>query len=193
MPKERIITEQVSHIQEQPLLPAELQRLKEKVYRQIMMYLPGYLLLLTGALIIYLNAPESFKTVVNRAAEFDDEQTSRMWRLAPYISFFVLLMATIFFGRIFYQSTLPILKDLKQKIKIIIFYKPQKHAMAVFSRYYISVPLNAMRQVRVDQNDFELISGTEDLSVELSKNSLIVLGIKMDGKAIRHYETVTKF
>jgi hypothetical protein len=193
MPKERIIREQVADMQEHPLMPEELQMLKEKVYKRIMLYLPAYLLLLTGALIIYLNAPESFKAVVNRSADFNDEQTSRMWRLAPYVSLFVVVMATIFFGKIFYQSVLPILKDIKLKIKIIVLYKPQKNAMAVFNRYYISVPLFTMRQVQVEPTDFALISGTDEVSVELSKNSMIVLGIKIGGKAIQYYESVTKF
>ena len=170
-----------------------MQLLRDKVYRQILLYLPGYLLLLTGALIIFLNAPESYKVVVNRSADFDDEETSRMWRLAPYLSLFVVLMATIFFGKIFYQSLLPILKDLKQKVKVLVFYKPQKNAMAVFSRYYVTVPLVTKRQVRVDENDFNLISESDDLCIELSKNSLIVLGIKKDNKEIRYFGSVTWF
>jgi hypothetical protein len=193
MPREKIIEEQISRTQEQSLLTAEVQLLRDKVYRQILLYLPGYLLLLTGALIIFLNAPESYKVVVNRSADFDDEETSRMWRLAPYLSLFVVLMATIFFGKIFYQSLLPILKDLKQKVKVLVFYKPQKNAMAVFSRYYVTVPLVTKRQVRVDENDFNLISESDDLCIELSKNSLIVLGIKKDNKEIRYFGSVTWF
>ena len=192
MPKEKIIKEQVSYTEEKPLQPAEIQKLKDKVFRLVMLYLPGYLLLLTGAIIIYINAPESYKTVVNPGADFDEEETSRMWKLAPYVSMFVVLMSTIFFGKIYYQSILPILKDLKQKVKLLVFYKPEKNAMAVFSRYYLSVPLFTKRQVQVDNNDFNLISDSDELCLHLSKNSFIVLGIKKDDKEIKYYESVNR-
>ena len=99
MPKEKLLSQQVSYTEEKPLQPEELQQLKDKLYKQVLTYLPGYALLLAGALIIYLNAPGSYKTVVSRRAEFDEEEVSRMWRLAPYFSLFVAFMATIFFGK----------------------------------------------------------------------------------------------
>jgi len=192
MPKEKLIKERVSHIEEEPLQPVEIQKLKDKVYKQIMLYLPGYLLLLAGAYIIYINAPESYKVVVNRRANFDEEETSRMWRLAPYVSLFVVLMSTIFFGKIYYQSILPLLKDLRHKTKLLGFYKPEKIAMAVFSRYYLSVPLFPMRQIQVDNNDFNTVSETEDLCLQLSKNSLLVLRIKKDDQEIKFFESVSR-
>jgi len=193
MPKEKIIKPQISYVEEEPMQAEEIQKLKDKVYRQIMIYLPGYLLLLTGAIIIYINAPESYKTVVNPRAEFDEEETSRMWTLAPYVSMFVVVMATIFFGKIYYQSILPVIKDLKQKVKILVFYKPRKSAMQVFNRYYVSVPIFPMRQIQVDNNDFNLISETDELCLHLSKNSLIVLGIKKNDKEISYRESIGKF
>jgi len=192
MPKEKIIKEQVSHIKEESLQPQEIQKIKSKAYKQIMLYLPGYLLLLAGAYIIYINAPESYKVVVNRRAQFDEEETSRMWKLAPYVSLFVVIMSTIFFGKIYYQSILPLLKDLKQRTKLLVFYKPQKIPMAVFNRFYLSVPIFPMRQIQVDNNDFTIVSETEDICLQLSKNSLLLLGIKKDDKEIKFFEPLSR-
>jgi len=192
MSRERIIKEQVSYLEEKPLQPGEIQLLKDKAYRQIILYLPGYLLLLTGAIVIFINAPGSFKAVVNPSADIDEEEASRMWKLAPYFSAFVVIMATIFFGKIFYQTILPLLKDLKHKNKILVFYKPEKIAMTVFNRYYLSVPLFIKRQVQTDVNDFNMISETDELCVELSKNSLVVLGIKNNERDIRYHELINR-
>ena len=192
MPKEKIIKEQVSRTEEQPLNLHELQLLKDKVYRQVMIYLPGYLLLLAGAFLIYLNAPESFKVIVSRKVRIDEEESSRMWRLAPYVSVFVVVMASIFFGKIYNHSILPLLKDIKQKTKLLVFYKPEKNAMAVFNRYYISAPLHTKRQLQVDSNDFNLITDSDELCLELSRYSLIVLAIKKDSKQIKYQEPVSR-
>jgi len=189
MPKEKLIKKQVSYTEEQLLKPEEMQQLKDKLYKQVMIYLPGYLLLLTVALIIYLNAPESYKTVVRRAAELDEEEVSRMWRLAPYFSLFVFLMATIFFGKIFYQSILPLIKDINHKAKTLIFYKPQKTAMAFFNRYYISIPLFTKRRIEIEGNDFNSISETEDICLEVSKTSLLILQVKVNDKRINCFSS----
>ena len=187
MPKEKLLKEQISYTEEQQLQPEEIQLLKDKVFRQIIIYLPGYLLLLGGALIIYMNAPNSFKMVVDHNANLDDEETERMWRLAPYVSLFVVLMSTIFFGKIFYQSILPIIKDIKHKTKMLVFYKPEKNAMTVFNRYYLSIPLFSKRQIQIDDKDFNMISDNDEICMEISKSSLIVLGLKKNDKKINYY------
>lgn len=187
MAKEKLIQNQISYTEEKQLQPDEVQLLKEKVFRRILLYLPGYLLLIGGAVIIFMNAPNSFKMVVNPHANLDEEETGRMWRLAPYLSLFVLLMSTIFFGKIFYQSILPILKDIKHKTKTLVFYKPEKIPMAVFNRYYLSTPLFTRRQIQIDNNDFNMISHNDEICLEVSKSSLIVLGIKQNDRRINYH------
>lgn len=187
MPKEKLIKEQISYTEERPLQSEEIQLLKDKVFRQILLYLPGYLLLLGGALIIFMNAPNSFKMVVDHNANLDDDETERMWRLAPYVSLFVFLMSTIFFGKIFYQSILPILKDIKHKTKTLIFYKPERIPMAVFNRYYLSTPLFTKRQIQIDDKDFHMIAEADELCLEVGKSSLIVLGLKKNDKKINYF------
>ena len=187
MPIEKLIKDQISYTEERPLQSEEIQLLKAKVTRQILIYLPGYLLLLGGALIIFMNAPDSFKMVVNHNANFDDDQTERMWRLAPYVSLFVLIMSTIFFGKIFYQSILPILKDIKHKTKTLVFYKPEKIPMAVFNRYYLSTPLFTKRQIQIDDKDFNMILDADEICLEVSKSSLLVLSLKHKEKKINYY------
>lgn len=187
MPREKLIQNHISYTEEKQLQPEELQFLKDKVFKQVFLYLPGYLLLLGGALIIFLNAPNSFKIVVNQNANLDEEETGRMWRLAPYVSLFVLLMSTIFFGKIFYQSILPVLKDIERKTKTLIFYRPEKIAMAVFNRYYLSTPLLIKRQIQITDTDFNMITDADELCLEVSKSSLIVLGLKKNDKKIDYF------
>ena len=96
-------------------------------------------------------------------------------------------MSTIFFGKIFYQSILPILKDIKHKTKTLIFYKPEKIPMAVFNRYYLSTPLFSKRQIQIDDKDFNMIADADELCLEVSKSSLIVLGLKKNDKKINYF------
>jgi hypothetical protein len=175
MLKEKLIKEQISYTEEQQLQAKEIQQLKDKVFRQLIIYVPGYLLLIGGAVIIFLNAPGSYKTIVDPSANLDDDEIARMWKLAPYLSLFVFLMSTFFFGKIFYQSILPVLRDIKHKTKTLIFYRPEKTAMALFNKYYITTPLRKYQQIQVNADDFNSISDHNDLCLEVGPNSVFVL------------------
>ena len=184
MPKEELIKAQISYTEEQRLQPKEIQQLKDKVFRQLIIYVPGYLLIVGGAVIIFLNAPGSYKTIVDPSANLGDDEIARMWKLAPYLSLFVFLMSTIFFGKIFYQSILPVLKDIKHKTKTLVFYRPQKTAMALFNKYYITTPLRKYQQIQVNENDFSSISNNNDLCLEIGPNSVFVLRLLNGNKEL---------
>jgi hypothetical protein len=186
MPKEKLLRQQVSFTEEKLLQAEELQQLKDKVFRQVIIYLPIYILFLGIALILFYDAPMAFKMVVD-PSDLDDEELARMWKLGPYVGVFVFLMATIFFGKIFYQTVLPLLKDIKHKTKTLVFYKPQKTAMAFFNRYYISTPLFTKRRIEIDRNDFDVISDTENICLEVSKSSLSILQLKVNNKQINYH------
>jgi hypothetical protein len=65
MPKEKLIKDRISYTEEGQLQSEEIQLLKDKVFRWVIIYLPGYLLLPGGALILYYNAPVAFKMIVD--------------------------------------------------------------------------------------------------------------------------------
>src|SRR5688572_12777931 len=186
MPKEKLLHQQVSFIEEKPLQAQELQQLKDKVFRQVIIYLPIYVLFLGVAFILYYDAVIAFKMVVD-PLDLDDEEMARMWKLGPYVGVFVFLMATIFFGKIFYQTILPLIKDIKHKTKTLVFYKPEKTAMGFFNRYYVSTPLFTKRRIEIDENDFNVISDTENICLEVSKSSLFILKLKVNDKQINYY------
>jgi len=187
MAGQKLIPERISHTKEQQLQPEEIALLKNKIIRQLIIYLPGYLLLAGGAAFIFFDPPGSYKIVVDRSANLDDDETGRMWELAPYFCSFVFLLSTIFFGKIFYQSIFPILRDIKRKTKTLIYYKPHKTAMSFFNRYYLSTPLFNCQQVEINSNDFNSISESEEICLEVGKVSLFVLGLKKGEKKINYY------
>ena len=76
---------------------------------------------------------------------------------------------------------------MKHKTKTLVFYKPEKIPMAVFNRYYLSTPLFTKRQIQIDDKDFSVIPGSDELCLELSKSSLIVLALKKNEKKINYY------
>ena len=59
--------------------------------------------------------------------------------------------------------------------------------MAVFNRYYLSTPLFSKRQIQIDDKDFNMIADADELCLEVSKSSLIVLGLKKNDKKINYF------
>lgn len=187
MATQKLMPDRISRTGEGQLQPDEIKLLKDKVTRQLIIYLPGYLLIAGGALFILIDAAGSFKTIVSPSVNLDEEETGRMAKLAPYFCSFVFLMSTIFFGKIFYQTILPILKDIKQKTKTLIYYTPHKSAMAFFNRYYLSTPLFNNQQVEVSSEAFNSIAEHEEICLEAGKYSLFVLGLKKGDKKIDYH------
>lgn len=178
--------DRVSRTEEKPLESAELALLKNRAWRQVAIYLPGYLLLAGGAIYILLDPPGSYHNVVNPYRHLDDDQVARMWQVAPYLSSFILLMATIYFGKIFYQTILPLLRDIKQKTKTLIYFQPKKSVMAFFNRYYISTPLFENQQIELSREDFDSVREDAELHLEVGSHSLLVLRLCNGERQIKY-------
>jgi hypothetical protein len=80
-------------------------------------------------------------------------------------------MATIYFLRYFAQSVWPLKRDLKNRKKQLIFFKPEKTDMSMFNRYYLSLPISGNQLVELPAADFSMIKEGDFLKLEIGPNS----------------------
>ena len=84
-------------------------------------------------------------------------------------------MLNIYFGKLYFQSLRPLLKDIKLSKKLLLFFKPEKTPMTLFNKYYLTTPLYNYQQIQVNAGDFNNISDHNDLCLEVGPNSVFVL------------------
>jgi hypothetical protein len=126
--------------------------------------------------------------VSGRKMEFNDDDAQRFHTVAPYIFGFLILMATIYFAKQFFQSIYPLTKDVRERKKSLIYYKPAKSAMPFFNRYYLSTPLYKNQQIEISREDFESIPESNELCLEVGSNSTFILRLRNGEKEIKYYQ-----
>src|SRR5260221_3217287 len=177
----KIITERITRTEERPFSKEDLQLLKSKRNKQFRILASGYLPFIAFGLYILFMGPQSLNTGRHdnirpyMKMNIDDEQRNRFWTVAPYFLGFMFLILNIYFGKLYFQSLRPLLKDIKLNKKQLIFFKPEKTAMALFNKYYLTTPLYKYQQIQVNADDFNNISDHNDLCLEVGPNSVFVL------------------
>ena len=175
--KEELIFDNISYTKMEPLTAGEITLMKNKVVKQLRIYVPGYLLLTAIAIYFLISGPESLENL-RRPGDISEEMRSRFWTVAPYFSLFLFLLTTVFLAIYYFRSVRPFIRDIKSRKKIAIFYRPKKTPMALFNRYYITIPLYSNQQIEVNKADFDRIKDEELLCLEMGPSSNFILNLK---------------
>ena len=162
----------------EPLTANEIQVMKNKVVTQLRIYVPGYLILTAIAIWILVEGPPVLRMHRFSTMEINDNTRMLFWTVAPYFSLFLFLLTTILLFIYYFRSVRPFIRDIKSRKKIAIFYKPKKTAMALFNRYYITIPLYSNQQIEVNKADFDRITDEELLCLEMGPSSNFILNLK---------------
>ena len=189
--KEALIFDCISYTKIEPLTANEVRLMKNKVIKQLKIYVPGYLLLTSIAIWILMEGPP----VLNygrrsQRITIDEKTTTLFGTVAPYFSLFLLVLTTVFLGIYYFKSVRPFIKDIKERKKVAVFYRPQKTAMTLFNRYYITIPLASNQQIEVNKPDFDRINDNDMLCLEMGPNSCFVLNLKNKDENI-HVDDLT--
>jgi hypothetical protein len=156
----------------EPLTPSEITMMKNKVVKQLRVYVPGYLTLTAIAVYLLIRGPGSLPLNIT------EDRRNLFWTVAPYFSLFLFLLTTVFLAIYYFKSVRPFIRDIKSRKKIAIFYRPKKTAMALFNRYYITIPLYSNQQIEVNKADFDRIKEEELLCLEMGSSSNFILNLK---------------
>jgi len=183
--QERIIKTEEALLSESDRANLTLKRNKQLTYL-LSSYIPLALILvyvfINGLAVIYRE-----KKFPYQQHEIDEDDITKFALVAPYVCGFFFLMLTLFFIRFFLQTAAPLIKDIKQNKKLLLYIKPEKTEMAFFNKYYITTPVQKKQQVQIDSEDFNNITGQSDLILEIAPHSQIILRLTNNGKEIRFY------
>lgn len=181
------IAERIVSTEEVPLSQEDILKLKTKIKKQLKLFVPPYLLLLFISAFFIIYGPDSLYVGHRYMTDITDEQKKNFWIVAPYVSAFIALMATIFFGRYYFQNVQPLIRDLKSNQKKLLFFKPQKTEMSFFKRYYLGTPIFSNQQIQVSAEDFYTIDEKHLLCLEVAETSQEILRLMYMNKEINYW------
>jgi preprotein translocase subunit YajC len=165
--------------------------MKNKIIKQLKIYVPGYLVLMAIGTYFLIRGPQALndfhnlRSPVLRPSDLNEDTQTRFWIVAPYFSIFLFLLSSIFLAIFYFRSVRPLVRDIKKREKMAVFYKPKKTAMTLFNRYYITIPLYSNQQIEINKTDFDNINEGELLCLEMGPCSHFLLNLKNNEKNIR--------
>ena len=79
---------------------------------------------------------------INNYGKDDEEEMSRYILLAPYVFTVLFAALTAFFIDYYFRLVHPYVKDVRKKLKEVIYFRPEKYKTPLFADYYILTPAN---------------------------------------------------
>lgn len=109
--------------------------------------------------------------------------------MTPYFYLFVFILIVIYF--IYYYNKLirPVIKDLKEGVKEILYYKPEKYQTPFFAEYFIVTPVLKKSRVKINKDLFDTIQPGSSAAISYSIYSHFIFSIEVGGKEVRFNET----
>ncbi|HMG68219.1 MAG TPA: hypothetical protein VK588_11055 [Chitinophagaceae bacterium] len=179
--RHELMQDKVSYTDSEPLTHGEIILMKDKILKQLIIYVPGYLVLTGIGIYIWFTGPISFNNRVtfhSRSWDADEKYNHLFRTVVPYFCIFLFLLSTIFLTIYYFKSVHPFIKDIRKGKKLLVFYEVKKTAMTLFRRYYISIPLYSNQQIEINKEDFENINEGDLLCLEMGPSSTYILKLR---------------
>jgi hypothetical protein len=185
----KIIQERIIRTEEEKLSEKDRADLLAKRNKKLLYLLTAYIPLALILSYVYFSGPSVAYRDNNPYPrhEITDDDIKNFSIAAPLICGFLFLMLTGFFLHYYLQSVAPLLKDLRNGKKLLLFIKPEKTEMAFFNKYFIATPIFKKQQVQISREDFNNITSDKPLILELAPHSHAILRFTNDGKEITFY------
>ena len=147
--------------------------------------LAGFLLLIPSGWIISINMSGDgyFNTW------FSDDLGNILRKMTPYFYLVVLILILIYFTRYYFQLIHPIIKDLKEGVKEVLYFTPEKYQTPFFAEYFVVTPVAKKQRIRISKELYDTIQQGSSAALKFSIHSQFIFSIDVDGNEIRFNET----
>ena len=184
--KNKIIEDRIIHKILVDFAEEDLDYIKKRRDRQLIYLATGYFPIVL--ILMYVLFQGTSLLHIDESKMMDEKLVRKIEVLRtviPYTIGFFFVLLTVYFIHYFFQTALPLIRDVKQKQKMLFYYMPEKTEMSIFHRYFLSTPIYKKQQVEITQEDFHAIPPNHPLILEMSPNSLIILRFRLENREIQ--------
>ncbi len=184
-----MIQERILKCEQQILSGSDRAFLVAKRNKQLLFLLSAYVPFVLILLYVYLMGPGVLyrDEQIYPKKEVTEDDVTIFNAVAPYTCGFFFLLLTGYFIYQYCKSVAPLIKDLRNNKKNLLYTSIEKSEMAVFNRYYITTPIRKKQMIRVNMEDFYKIRNEDPLVFEVAPRSMTILGVKNNLEDIIFY------
>ncbi len=89
--------------------------------------------------------------------KFNAEDWVRFYKVIPWFLAFILALLTGYFIYYYLKVVHPYVKDAKQGLKEIVFFKPEKYKTPFFAEYYLVTPIKNKLRIKINQELYDAV------------------------------------
>ena len=184
-----MVNERILKREQQILSVPDREFLVAKRNKQLLFLLSAYVPFVLILLYVYLMGPGVLyrDDHIYPKKELTEDDVTIFNAVAPYTCGFFFLLLTGYFIYQYCKSVAPLIKDLRNNKKNLLYARIEKSEMALFNRYYITTPIRKKQLIRVNMEDFYKIKNEDSLVFEVAPRSGIILGVKNNLEDIIFY------
>ncbi len=184
-----MLNERILKREQQMLSVPDRELLVAKRNKQLLFLLSAYVPFVLILLYVYLMGPGVLyrDEHIYPKKELTEDDVTIFRAVAPYTCGFFFLLLTCYFIYQYCKSVAPLIRDLRNNKKNLLYARIEKSEMAVFSRYYITTPIRKKQLIRLNMEDFYKIGNEDTLVFEVAPRSGIILGVKNNREDIIFY------
>ncbi len=175
---QNIIEEQIIRIETVPLTKIDLQTLIKRKNDFSFLAISTYIIISSICLYVWLSKPSS-NNVDNKSFRvfFTNSDKEVFQESIRYASLIIFLIATFFFLKFIKQSLIPLIKDIRGRQKLMLYFFPIKTIDSEPISYNLSIPLKKLLKVEVSKEEFESFTDKEVLTLETTPFSAFFLSL----------------
>lgn len=167
---------------------AEIQSLNSKRNDQLFFSLIAYIIIIVLCLFFWKSNNISYN-LDNKSfrINFSKSETEAFQQAVPYICILIISVATIFFIRFLRQTILPLSRDIKKGIKLLVYFTPERSAKKINDIYYLDIPFLKSQQLELTKEEYEKIGNKEELCLEITPNAMRFLSLNKNNYVIKRF------
>jgi hypothetical protein len=109
-----------------------------------------------------------------------EEQVSRFALLAPYLAGFFFILLTIYFYRHYRKLTYPYIKDVREGVKTVMFFVPERYKTPYFDAYYLKTAFRKKSMIRISKQLYDSIGPESFASIAYTPHAKFVFAIECE-------------
>lgn len=171
-----------------PLNDAEIETLNSRKNDQLFISIITYIIIIFICYFFWNRNNESMN-LDNKSfrINFSKSETEAFKEIIPYICYGIVFVTSYFFLKFIRQTIIPLYRDIKNGIKLQIFFIPAKSPIRISGVYYLALPFLKSQQVQLSSNEYENIGHNEELCLEITPTAIHFISLHKGEKLIKYF------
>lgn len=184
----KLLQDKIERTSMLPLNDAEIETLNSRKNNQLFISIVTYIIIILTCYLLWKNTGSS-SNLDDKSfrINFSNSETESFQKAIPYILGSILLITSCFFIKFIRLTIIPLSNDIRDRVKLQLFFVPTKSFKKINGIYYLALPFLKSQQIELNSKEYENIGHKEELCLEITPNALHFISLYKEDKLIKKF------